>query len=82
MPKQRKLFTLDDDAVEKLGELAKNWGTSNSGALSVLIQQAHRVLSGKLAGEELCRMVYDRGRSEVRFEDMAGGVLAVFHLSE
>ena len=80
--KQRKLFTLDDDVVEKLGEIARNWGTSNSGALSVLIHQAHRVLSGNLADEELCRMVYDRGRSEVRFEDMAGHALAVFHLSK
>lgn len=82
MPKQRKLFTLDDDVVEKLGEIAKNWGTSNSGAISALITQAHRVLSKGLAGQELCRMVYDPDSSEVRFEDMAGGVLAVFHLPE
>ena len=82
MPKQRKLFTLSDEVVEKLSEIAKHWETSNSGAVSALISQAHRSLSENLGGEELCKMVYDRGSSEVRFEDMAGHALAVFHLSK
>ena len=81
MPKQRKLYTLDEDVVEKLAHIAANWGTSNSGAIEALVKQAYRMLSDRVGGEELCTMVYDDKASEVRFEDVAGGTLARFHLS-
>lgn len=80
MPKQRKLYTLDGDVVDKLAHIAANWGTSNSGAIEALVKQAYRALTERIGGEELCTMVYDAKASEVRFEDMAGGVLAAFHL--
>ena len=82
MPKQHKLFTLSDEVVEKLGWIAKNWGTSNSGAVSALIVQAHRVLTGRLGGEELCRMVWDADESELQFMDLSGRTLAVFTLAK
>ena len=81
MPKQRKLYTLDYDVVEKLAHIAATWDTSNSGAIEALVKQAHRALTERIGAEELCTMVYDAKASEVRFEDAAGGTLAIFHLS-
>lgn len=81
MPKQRKLFTLSDEAVRRLGILSVHMKVSMSELIESLINQAYRHHVDTTADSELCRMVWDDRTMELRFEDMAGGVLAVFHLS-
>ena len=82
MPKQRKLFTLTHDAVWRLEQMSQDLKLPMSAIVETLILGSYRKKTERMSARELCTMVYDEKASEVRFEDMAGHALAVFHLSK